>query len=147
LDRQHPRDLFDVMVLLENEGISEEIRKAFVVYLASHDRPMNELLDPTRKDMRGVYESEFAGMTIKAVRYEDLIGARGTLIETLKKELTDAEKFFLVSLKKGQPDWNALAIQGIEKLPAIKWKLMNIEKMGHRKRSDSLEQLKRKLGL
>lgn len=147
LDRQHPRDLFDVMVLLENEGISEEIRKAFVVYLASHDRPMNELLDPMRKDIRRVYESEFAGMTIKTVQYEDLIGARETLIETLKKDLTEGEKAFLVSLKAGQPDWNALAIQGIEKLPAIQWKLMNIEKMSDRKRADSLEKLKRKLGL
>lgn len=147
LDRQHPRDLFDVMVLLENEGITEHIRKAFVVYLASHDRPINELLDPTRKDIRRVYESEFAGMTIKGVGYEDLIGARETLIQTLKEELTEGEKAFLVSLKKGQPDWNALAIQGIEKLPALQWKLMNIEKMSDRKRADSLEKLKRKLGL
>jgi len=145
LDRQHPRDLFDVMVLLENEGISEEIRKAFVVYLASHDRPMNELLDPTRKDMRQVYESEFAGMAIRDLQYEDLADARETLIETLKKELTDAEKAFLVSLKEGQPDWGALAIPGVEKLPAIQWKLMNIRKMDNRKRADSLEKLKRKL--
>ena len=147
LDRQHPRDLFDVMVLLENEGISDEIRKAFVVYLASHDRPMNELLDPTRKDMRQVYETEFVGMTIKAVQYEDLIRARETLIETLKKELTDAEKAFLVSLKEGQPDWGALAIPGVEKLPAIQWKLMNIRKMENKRRVDSLEKLKRKLEL
>lgn len=145
LDRQHPRDLFDVMVLLENEGISEEIRKAFVVYLASHDRPMNELLDPTRKDMRQVYESEFVGMTIKAVRYEDLIRARETLIETLKKEFTDAGKAVLVSVKEGQPDWNALAIPGVEKLPAIQWKLMNIRKMDSTKRSEALEKLKAKL--
>ena len=39
LDRQHPRDLFDVKVLLENEGLTDEIRKGFVVYLAGHDEP------------------------------------------------------------------------------------------------------------
>ena len=29
LDRQHPRDIYDMKVLLENEGITDEIRKAF----------------------------------------------------------------------------------------------------------------------
>jgi hypothetical protein len=68
LDRQHPRDLFDVKLLLDNEGITDEIRKAFVVYLASHDRPMHELLDPKAKNIRGIYENEFAGMTVDPCR-------------------------------------------------------------------------------
>lgn len=147
LDRQHPRDLFDVMVLLENEGITDEIRKAFVVYLASHDRPMNELLDPTRKDIRRVYESEFTGMTTQEVQYEDLVRARERLIGTLKRDLTQAEKGFLVSLKEGDPEWNSLGISGIEKLPAIRWKLINIRKMASNKRGEALEKLKRKLRL
>lgn len=147
LDRQHPRDLFDVMVLLANEGITDEIRKAFVVYLASHDRPISELLDPTRKDIRRIYESEFAGMTVEEVKYEALITAREALIGTLMRELTDAEKTFLVSLKEGRPKWSEIGIEGIEKLPAIQWKLMNIQKIGEAKRTESLERLKRKLGL
>jgi predicted nucleotidyltransferase component of viral defense system len=147
LDRQHPRDLFDVKVLLENEGITAAIRKAFVVYLASHDRPMNELLDPVRKDIRRIYESEFAGMTVGEVEYDDLIAARETLVETLMKELTDNEKAFLVSLKEGQPRWNLIGREGIEKLPAIQWKLMNIKKINKKKHAESLEKLKRKLGL
>ncbi len=147
LDRQHPRDLFDVKVLLENEGITDEIRKAFIVYLASHDRPINELIDPTRKDILQIYESEFAGMTVAEVKYNDLIAARETLIETLKKELTHNEKAFLVSLKEGQPKWSALGVAGIEKLPAIQWKLMNIQKINKKKHAESLEKLKYKLGL
>ena len=35
MDRQHPRDLFDVMQLFAHEGITAGIRRAFVVYLAS----------------------------------------------------------------------------------------------------------------
>ena len=62
LDRQHPRDLFDVMLLLDNEGISGRLLDAFVVYLASHDRPIAEVLDPREKDLRAVYENEFADM-------------------------------------------------------------------------------------
>lgn len=147
LDRQHPRDLFDVAVLLENEGITDEIRKAFVVYLASHDRPIHELLDPVRKDTRRIYENEFAGMTVDEIGYEGLIEARETLIKTLKKELTMDEKTFLVSLKAGEPIWRAMGIEGIEKLPAVQWKLMNIRKVGVKKRTELLDKLKRTLGL
>ena len=145
LDRQHPRDLFDVKVLLENEGITNDIRKAFVIYLASHDRPINELLDPSRKDFRHIYKSEFAGMTVEKVEYDDLIAARETLIATLKKELTNNERAFLISLKEGQPKWSLMELEGIERLPAIQWKLMNIKKIPEKKRAESLEKLKRKL--
>ncbi len=46
MDRQHPRDLFDIMQLLAHEGITAGIRRAFVVYLASHNRPVHEVLFP-----------------------------------------------------------------------------------------------------
>ena len=146
LDRQHPRDLFDVAVLLKHEGITDEIRKAFVVYLASHDRPIHELLDPTRKDVRRIYDNEFAGMPIEELAYEELIVAREAVIETLKKELTDDERTFLVSVKSGQPNWGVMGIEGIEKLPAIQWKLMNIRKISVKKRAELLDKLKRTLG-
>jgi hypothetical protein len=145
LDRQHPRDLFDVKLLLQNEGITDEIRKAFVVYLASHDRPMHELLDPTPKNIRGIYENEFAGMTVDPVSYKDLIAARDTLIETLRKELTSGEREFFVSLKAGQPKWNSIGIEGVEKLPAVQWKLMNIKKISSKKQKELLEKLRRVL--
>ena len=44
LDRQHPRDLFDVHGLLSNEGIDDGLRTAFIVYLVSHHRPIERLL-------------------------------------------------------------------------------------------------------
>lgn len=147
LDRQHPRDLFDVALLLKHEGLTDEIRKAFVVYLASHDRPIHELLDPNRKDVRRIYENEFTGMPIQEMSYEDLIAARESLIRTLKKELTDEERTFLLSVKSGQPNWRVIGIQGIEKLPAIQWKLTNIQKMDTKKSAALLEKLKRTLGL
>ncbi|WP_454060832.1 nucleotidyl transferase AbiEii/AbiGii toxin family protein [Candidatus Nitrospira salsa] len=146
LDRQHPRDLFDVKVLLDEEGITDEIRKAFVVYLASHDRPISELFAPKRKEVRQVYENEFAGMTIDTVSYEDLLEARETLLTTLRKELTDDEKTFLISLKEGQPNWSLMGIEGIEKLPAVQWKLKNIQSMHEKKHAKALEKLRKVLG-
>lgn len=119
LHRQHPRDIFDIKILMDNEGITNEIRQAFVVYLASHDRPIHELLDPTRKDIRQAYENEWAGMTAVPVPHADLISAREQFISILSNELTDRERKFLLSVKEGQPRWENLGIEGTEKLPAI----------------------------
>ena len=65
LDRQHPRDLFDIKLLFDNEGITDGIRKAFIVYLLSHDRPMEEILNPGLKDISQVFQQEFSGMTLE----------------------------------------------------------------------------------
>ena len=51
LDRQHPRDLFDVRDLLTHEGISDDLRKAFIVYLISHDSPIAAVLGRGQKDI------------------------------------------------------------------------------------------------
>ncbi len=61
--------------------------------------------------------------------------------------MTDDEKIFLVSLKAGQPNWSVMDIEGIEKLPAIQWKLANIRKVRAKKRAELLEKLKRTPGL
>jgi len=83
LDRQHPRDLFDVRDLLVNEGISEDIRKAFVVYILSHNRPMAELLAPARLDIEQEFARGFEGVTEKPVTNGDLLGTREAFIADL----------------------------------------------------------------
>jgi len=147
LDRQHPRDLFDIQLLMETEGITDDIRKAFVIYLASHDRPINELIDPVRKDIRRIFENEFQGMASVPVRFEDLLSTREKLISVLRNDLTGAEKSFLVSIKEMNPQWELLELDRIERLPAIQWKLANVRKMSPKKRIEALAKLKSKLGL
>ena len=63
LDRQHPRDLFDIKQLISRSGITEEISIAFTGYLVSHSRPMHELLNPNFQDISEVFNNEFEGMT------------------------------------------------------------------------------------
>ncbi|HOI41942.1 MAG TPA: nucleotidyl transferase AbiEii/AbiGii toxin family protein [Elusimicrobiales bacterium] len=148
LDRQHPRDLFDVKVLLENEGITPEIRKAFIVYLISHDRPMHEVLNPTRKkDVRVAFNSDFQGMTDEPVGYQALSDAREDLIAAVNRGLTSGEKGFLLSLKEGEPDWKLLGLTNVEDLPAVRWKLQNIRKMDKAKQRDYARRLKKVLGI
>jgi len=142
LDRQHPRDLYDIKFLLDDEGLTEQIRKGFLVYLISHDRSMHESLNPILKDVQQIYEAEFKGMTEVHVSYEDLIQVRDRLIQLIKKNLTQDEKDFLISFKRGEPDWNLLDVKGVENLPAVKWKLLNIQKMDEGKRGEFVEKLR-----
>ncbi|MCF7873040.1 MAG: nucleotidyl transferase AbiEii/AbiGii toxin family protein [Candidatus Omnitrophica bacterium] len=141
LDRQHPRDIYDIKFLLDNEGITEQIRKGFLIYLISHSRPIHELLEPVLKDFKDVYESEFQGMTDDNVSYDDLVEVRSVLISLIKEILTQEEKDFLVSFKKGEPNWNQLGVDGVEKLPAVKWKIINIRKMSKEKKSEFFEKM------
>ncbi len=147
LDRQHPRDFFDVKVLMENEGITNEIRTAFVVYLASHDRPMSELLDPRKKDSRKLHEQQFAGMAAEEVEYDELVAIRERLIETIQTTMTENERRFLLSIKQGNPTWDLIPVAGIDQLPAIQWKLANIQKMRSKKHAESVQKLRAVLGL
>lgn len=142
LDRQHPRDLFDVKLLMESEGIMDAVKKAFVIYLASHSRPMAELLNPNQIDFRSIYENEFEGMTAIPVSHDELVETRKQLVQWLNTQLTDRERQFLLSIKMGEPAWDLLGIEGIEKLPAIQWKLLNIKKMDPKKHQNSIDKLR-----
>ena len=147
LDRQHPRDLFDVKWLLENEGLTNEIRKALIIYLSSHNRPMAELLRPQFKDISAIYAGEFANMAETDVQLEELVSVRKRLVELIHQGLTDSEKRFLLSFKNRDPDWALLELDDVNDLPAIKWKQINLAKMPDDKHKLALEKLKKVLSI
>ncbi|MDP3284384.1 MAG: nucleotidyl transferase AbiEii/AbiGii toxin family protein [Desulfobacterales bacterium] len=142
LDRQHPRDLFDIYMLFKYSSFTDAMRKAFIVYLISHDRPMAEILNPGFTDIRPVFEAEFNDMTLEEVRCEDLEKTREDLISTIAEELTIHEKQFIVSVKNGIPQWDLLGLEGVENLPAVKWKLLNIGKMNPSKHKQAVRKLR-----
>lgn len=142
-----PRNLFDIKLLLENEGITNGIRKAFVVYLASHSRPIHELLNPNLLDITLPYQNEFVGMTNENITLKELISARDQLILNLKSNLSEKERMFLLSLKNMEPDWPLTGIKNLDQFPALQWKLMNLKKMLKEKHVESLDKLKRVLEL
>ena len=131
LDRQHPRDLFDVMELFLHGGITPEIRRSFVVYLASHNRPIHEVLFPNLRDISGEYESTFKGMTTEPVALKALVSARERMIAELKAGLDAAEREFLLSLARNEPNWDLLGIEHLEQLPGIRWKLANLGRLAN----------------
>jgi predicted nucleotidyltransferase component of viral defense system len=147
LDRQHPRDLFDIKLLLENEGLTDKIRKAFIVYLISHSRPMAELLSPNNKDISSIFENEFKGMTLYPVTLEELQDVRIKIVHMIHNDLTKEERQFILSIKERKPEWGMLGLEGIDRLPAVRWKLHNLERMTTKKHAEAVEKLKECLKL
>ena len=87
LDRQHPRDLFDVKLLLDADELSRDIFEGFITYLISHPRPMAELLAPNFKPLQPVFDNEFSGMTRISVSEAHLKNARKMLLQRLKQHI------------------------------------------------------------
>jgi hypothetical protein len=145
LDRQHPRDLFDVRGLLAHEGLSADLREAFIVYLLSHSRPMGEVLSGRVKDLANEYRNGFEGMTEEVVAIEELIKTQHEMIEALIGSMPDHHREFLIGFERGEPDWSLLKIDGLAGLPAIRWRQRNLDKLKPEQRSALVELLQSSL--
>jgi hypothetical protein len=146
LDRQHPRDLFDVRSLFANEGLTDELREAFVVYLLSHNRPMGEVLSGRVKDLADEYRDGFEGMTEEPIAIEELIETQRLLIAALIGGMPDRHRNFLIGFERGEPDWSLLTIPHVADLPAVRWRQQNLDKLSIDQRSALVDLLTASLG-
>ncbi|MBA4145547.1 MAG: nucleotidyl transferase AbiEii/AbiGii toxin family protein [Azospira oryzae] len=142
LDRQHPRDLFDIHHLIHQEGFSDEVRLGFIMFLVSHHKPVHDLLFSHHHDHTATLEQQFAGMTVEPFTYETYETTRRILSSEIRKILTENDKKFLISFENGTPDWNLVAIESLKDLPAVKWKLQNIHKLIEQNPSKHLSGIK-----
>lgn len=129
VDRQHPRDLYDIKLLYENEGFTDDLFRTFLIYIASSSRPAHELLNPNLIDLDMPYAREFEGMTKKPVTLEELSETRIRLVRDIRERCDDDAKTFLRSLHGGEPDFSVIDRVRAADLPAIKWKLINLNKL------------------
>jgi predicted nucleotidyltransferase component of viral defense system len=129
LDRQHPRDLFDVYLLFQESGYNEDVKNGFIQALVSHMRTMNEVLEPHLLDQRSAFERQFQGMTDTAFTYEDFEATRENLINIVNSSLSGKDRSFLLTFKRGNPDWDLFPVAGLKDMPAVQWKLMNIQNL------------------
>ena len=125
LERQHPRDLFDVKLLLENEGFTDELKRGVIFGLVSSNRPTHEMLAPNTLDQRLAFESQFEGMSSIAFSYDDYEATRFKLIETVRASLNDHDRAFLLGFNGLEPDWS---IYDFQPFPSVRWKLLNLSR-------------------
>jgi predicted nucleotidyltransferase component of viral defense system len=126
LDRQHPRDLFDVKYLFENDGVTAEIKRGFLLCLLCSDRPIHEIIRPRLQDQRATLNNHFAGMTDKPFTYEMYEETRHNLIEQIVGAIDELDRRFLISFAEGSPKWTDYGFTDFEPFPAIQWKLQNL---------------------
>jgi hypothetical protein len=120
-----------------------------VVYLASHNRPIHEVLFPTLRNIDREYEFNFRGMTTQPVELAALLDARERMMQELQGGLDADKRQFLLSLVSGRPEWSLLGIAHAEQLPGIRWKLHNLEQLERKspkKFAEQAEILTRRLG-
>jgi hypothetical protein len=129
LDRQHPRDLYDIKLLYENEGLTDALFRTFLVYAASSGRPLHELLKPTRKPLEEQYKREFEGMTRAAVALRELVDVRERLVADLADRFRGPVESFLLGLHDAQPDFSLIGLPRAADLPAVRWKIQNLQRL------------------
>ena len=82
-------DLYDVTLLYENEGLTQDLLQTFLIYVASSPRPAHELLDPNLIDLGQPYAREFEGMTRTPVPLDTLLATRLKLIADVQSRLDE----------------------------------------------------------
>ena len=129
MDRQHPRDLFDVHGMFQRFGLTPEIVECFVGYIAGHNRPVHEVLGSRDIDLARPFGAEFAGMERELVSLAELEDARKRLRRELRASLTVDHKRFLLGLVAGVPPWETMRCRYLAELPAIQWKMQNLARL------------------
>ncbi|RWX81468.1 nucleotidyl transferase AbiEii/AbiGii toxin family protein [Neorhizobium lilium] len=129
VDRQHPRDLFDVKLLYHNEGLTDALFRTFLIYVASSGRPPHELIRPSLSELEEAFVKEFEGMTIEPVSLIELKNARARLTDDLRARLDEKAMRFLLTLHDTEPDFDAIGLPQAAALPAVRWKLLNLAKL------------------
>ncbi len=138
LDRQHPRDLFDVKYFLENTEFTDVYKEGLLLAILSSNRPIEELLYPNFLDQKATLTNQFEGMTNEPFEYTDFEQARETLLEQIHQSLTSKDKEFLISFQSLHPDWT---VYDFEPFPSVQWKLQNLQRLKARNPDKHQKQL------
>jgi predicted nucleotidyltransferase component of viral defense system len=147
LDRQHPRDLFDIQSILETGKISKNLKQAFLVYLISHNRRMIEILNPREKDISKEFAVSFSGMTNHPLDLVLLQNSRGLLIKQINSNLDFSDKKFLLGFLEGNPNWDHFSLKHIKNLPAVKWKRYNLNQIAINDKKKLINELRTYLNI
>ena len=92
-------------------------------------------------DIEELFLNQFLGMTQAETALDELVEIQRSLPRHLVTALDDDEKAFLISIKRGKPEWARLGMEHLSQLPAIQWKLINIGKMDPSKHKEALDRL------
>ena len=119
LDRQHPRDLFDVNLMLDYIKDFDAIKRDFIFCLLGSDRPILESLNPNFNDQHDALTNQCESMSSTPFTYEQYETTRLQLVEYINDQLTATNKAFLLGFEDGTPDWEASEYLDFQHYPSI----------------------------
>jgi len=129
LDRQHPRDLFDVKLMFDFVTDFAQVKKGFLYCLLGGGRPIVETLSPNRIDQQEAMIKQFSGMTDIPFSYNDYEEIREKLINFINSNLMLQDKEFLIAFESGNDLSQFAEYQEYLQFPSVQWKLQNINKL------------------
>ena len=91
LDRQHPRDLFDMAQFYKAHSL-EEVKEGFLVLALGHNRPLHELLGPVIQEQSEIFDQQFAGMSDEPFSYDEHLATLERLTADVKDLFDDGDK-------------------------------------------------------
>ena len=147
LDRQHPRDLFDLQPLLDEGRLDERLWRTFLVYLTCSSKPAAEMLSPqVPRDFDQTFAAHFQGMTAVPVTSASLLEVRVRLLQRILELLDAPSRAFLDSVEREAPDFRLIELPHAADLPGVRRKLTNLGQRSAAKRAADYEQLKALFG-
>jgi len=136
LSRQHPRDLFDIGLLLEDERADQALWRTFLVYLTCCPKPAWEMLAPrVPTDFAATFEAHFKGMTAEPIEAEVLLDIHERLLARVAGWLDEPSCAFLRSIEDQRPDFDLIGLPQAADLPAVRRKLHNLGQRTDAKRA------------
>jgi hypothetical protein len=146
LSRQHPRDLFDVGLLLEDGRTDVGLWHTFLVYLTCSPKPAWEMLAPrVPADFAETFEAHFKGMTAEPIGAEALLDIHERLLVRVAGWLDESSCSFLRSVQEEQPQFGLIGLPHVADLPAVRRKLHNLAQRTDAKRAADRSQLEETL--
>lgn len=129
LDRQHPRDLFDVKLMFDFITNFDQVKRGFLYCLLGGDRPIIESLQPNRVDHQETLVKQFSGMTKIPFSYNEYEETREKLIDFINSNLSLQDKEFLIAFEAGEELSRYTEYQEYLRFPSVQWKMQNISKL------------------
>ena len=128
LDRQHPRDLFDMAQFYKSHSLAE-VKEGFLVLALGHNRPLHELLGPMIQEQGEIFDQQFAGMSDEPFSYDEHLATLERLAADVKGLFDDGDKQRLLDFVSLSGEENAWGIPHFDELPAIRWKRQTLESL------------------
>jgi predicted nucleotidyltransferase component of viral defense system len=146
LSRQHPRDLFDVGLLLDDERANQMLWQTFLVYLTCSPKPAWEMLAPrVPVDFAATFEAHFKGMPAEPIEAPALLDTHAHLLARVAAWLDEPSCAFLRSVEDQRPDFDLIGLPHAADLPGVRRKLHNLAQRTDAKRAADRKRLEEAL--